>query len=89
MTGEATFAVPAAQAKYQLTTTVTRSTKISKVSTRVDASWTFTSKKVSQATMPISTVTFRPVLGLDSTTKANITTKIPLTVTGAARRTAT
>ncbi|MFJ9752725.1 S8 family peptidase [Streptomyces chartreusis] len=86
MTGEATFAVPAAQAKYQLTTTVTRSTKISKVSTRVDASWTFTSKKASQAAMPISTVTLRPVLGLDSTAKANITTKIPLTVTGAAAK---
>ncbi|MGW1617018.1 S8 family peptidase [Streptomyces sp. NPDC002285] len=84
MTGKANFTVPAAQAKYRLTTTVTRSTKISKVSTRVDASWTFTSKKVSQAAMPISIVTFRPVLGLDSTAKAKAIAEIPVTVAGAA-----
>ncbi|MGQ4365799.1 S8 family peptidase [Streptomyces sp. SAS_272] len=84
MTGKAVFNVPAAQAKYLLTTTVTRSTKISRVSTRIDASWTFTSKKVSQAAMPISTVMFRPVLGLDSTAKANAIAKIPVTVAGTA-----
>ncbi|MGW3627576.1 S8 family peptidase [Streptomyces sp. NPDC000880] len=85
-TGANAFVVPAAKANYRLTTSVTRSTKVAGVSTRVDASWTFSSTKVTEAKMPISSVKFLPTLGLDSTAKANATAKVPVQVLGEAAK---
>ncbi|NBM19420.1 S8 family peptidase [Streptomyces sp. GC420] len=86
-TGEDEFKVPAGEATYKLTTSVKRSTKVAGVSTRVDAGWTFKSKKVSDETrMPVSTVRFSPELALDSTAKADATVKIPVKVLGEAAK---
>src|SRR4029079_18230052 len=53
-------------------------------STRVDASWTFRSKKAEQAQLPVSTVRFRAALGLDRRAAAGKTVSFPVTVQGAA-----
>ncbi|MBD0844806.1 peptidase S8, partial [Streptomyces sp. TRM68416] len=43
--GEKMFKVPSGDAEYKLTTSVKRSVKVAAASTRIDASWTFRSKK--------------------------------------------
>ncbi len=84
--GEEFFTVPAGEALYRLSTSVRRDAALSRVSTRVDASWTFRSKQVSgQVQLPASTVRFGPALGLDSTSAARKTVVVPLTVQGAAK----
>ncbi|MDN3029551.1 S8 family peptidase [Streptomyces sp. S.PB5] len=84
--GEKTFKVPAGQANYKLTTSVKRSVKVAAASTRIDASWTFASKKTADLTkLPASTVRFNAKTGLDSRVKAGETVKIPVTVEGAAK----
>ncbi|MEV6319074.1 S8 family peptidase [Streptomyces sp. NPDC051776] len=81
MTGEA-FTVPAAKADYRLTTTVARS-KVASVTTELTASWTFSSRKVSDETaLPASAVRFGPALAADSTAKAGATARVPVTVEG-------
>jgi subtilisin family serine protease len=84
--GEKTFKVPAGQASYKLTTSVKRSVKVAAASTRIDASWTFSSKKPADlAKLPASTVRFNAATGLDSRVEAGKTVKIPLTVEGSAK----
>ncbi|MEV6654224.1 S8 family serine peptidase [Streptomyces sp. NPDC051219] len=84
--GGAEFAVPAGDAAYRLTTSVRRNATLSKVSTRIDSSWTFRSKKVSgEVQLPASTVRFGPTLAMDSTSAAGRTVAVPLTVQGAAK----
>jgi len=84
--GEKTFKVPAGQASYKLTTSVKRSVKVAAASTRIDASWTFTSKKPADvAKLPASMVRFNAATGLDSRVEAGKTVKIPLTVEGSAK----
>ncbi|MFC8436419.1 S8 family serine peptidase, partial [Streptomyces sp. NPDC057253] len=84
--GEKSFKVPAGQATYKLTTSVKRSVRVAAASTRIDASWTFTSKKSADPTkLPASTVRFNAKTGLDSRVEADKTVKIPLTVEGAAK----
>jgi subtilisin family serine protease len=88
LTGKKTFKVPAGEAAYRLTTTATRSTKVQAASTRVDASWTFRSKKPSSelpTELPVSSVRFKAKTGLDSRVKAGQTVTYPVTVEGAAR----
>lgn len=80
------FKVPAGDAAYKLTTSVKRSVKVAAASTRVDASWTFRSKKTSGITkLPVSTARFGATTGLDSKVPADKTVKVPVTVEGAAK----
>ncbi|WP_329256373.1 S8 family serine peptidase [Streptomyces sp. NBC_01478] len=84
--GEA-FKVPAANASYKLTTSVIRSVKVAAASTRIDASWTFSSKKPAGsdlAKLPVSTARFNAVTGLDSRVAAGKKVTFPVTVEGAA-----
>lgn len=82
----ASFTVDGRKAGYRLTTSVTRATTAA-VSTRVTASWTFSSQHVGgdvPATLPVSVVRFTPSLSATSTSKAKATVKVPVTVQGAA-----
>lgn len=83
--GDATFKVPAGDAAYRLTTSVTRSAKVARASSRIDAAWTFRSKKVSGAVqLPASALHYGAATGLDSTVPAGRTVTFPVTVEGAA-----
>ncbi|MGW3034402.1 S8 family serine peptidase [Streptomyces sp. NPDC001178] len=84
--GNKEFKVPAGEADYKLTTSVKRSVLVAEASTRIDASWTFRSKKTSDvATLPASTVRFNATTGLDNKVEAGKTVSIPVTVEGAAK----
>ncbi|WP_210585513.1 S8 family serine peptidase [Streptomyces sp. GESEQ-35] len=85
--GEKAFKVPAGDAEYKLTTSVKRSVKIAAASTRIDASFTFRSKKPSAdfAKLPASTVRFNAATGPDSRVEAGKTVKIPVVVEGSAK----
>ncbi|MEU0964671.1 S8 family serine peptidase [Streptomyces sp. NPDC005917] len=81
------FTVPSGDAEYKLTTSVIRSVKVAAASTRIDASWTFHSKKptsVASGRLPASTVHFGANTGLDSRVEAGRTVTFPVTVEGAA-----
>ncbi|MFI6275774.1 S8 family peptidase [Streptomyces sp. NPDC050988] len=82
--GEGVFKVPAGDASYKLTTSVKRSVKVAAASTRIDASWTFRSKKVTSASLPTSSVRFNAAVGLDSKAPADKKVSIPVTVQGSA-----
>ncbi|WP_320781354.1 S8 family peptidase [Streptomyces sp. CRN 30] len=83
--GSGQFKVPAAQATYQLKTSVKRSAKVAAASTRIDTSWTFTSKKTASDTaLPVSTARFGPSLDLGSRAAAGKKVTVPVTVQGAA-----
>ncbi|MGW5739569.1 MULTISPECIES: S8 family peptidase [Streptomyces] len=82
--GGASFKVPAAEAAYKLTTSVKRSVKVAAASTRIDASWTFRSKKADGAKLPVSTARFAAATDLSSKAKAGATQSVPVTVQGAA-----
>ncbi|WP_420708270.1 S8 family peptidase [Streptomyces sp. CNS654] len=84
VTGYEFFKVPAGAANYKLTTTVKHSAKVNPLSTRVDASWTFNSKKTAFTMLPVSTVRFTPALGADGRAKAGKTVSVPVKVHGAA-----
>ncbi|MDT0566366.1 S8 family peptidase [Streptomyces sp. DSM 3412] len=85
--GSGQFKVPAGLATYRLTTSISRSTDLARASSRIDASWTFTSRKTAGDTrLPVSTVRFgAPFLGLDSTAPAGTEGTVRVTVQGAAR----
>jgi hypothetical protein len=82
--GGKAFKVPSGDASYRLTTSVIRSVKVAAASTRIDASWTFRSKKVTGAQLPASTVRFGATTGLDSRVEAGKKVTIPVTVQGSA-----
>ncbi|MFJ8788053.1 S8 family peptidase [Streptomyces sp. NPDC102462] len=85
--GEKAFKVPSGDAQYKLTTSVKRSVKVAAASTRIDASWTFRSKKPTGSTiakLPASTVRFNAKTGLDSRVTAGQKATFPVTVEGAA-----
>ncbi|MFI1222673.1 MULTISPECIES: S8 family peptidase [unclassified Streptomyces] len=84
VSGGESFRVPAGAADYKLTTTVKRSAKVSPLSTRVDAAWTFRSKKTAFTLLPVSTVRFTPAVGVDGRAKAGKTVPVPVKVLGAA-----
>ncbi|MEG8276843.1 S8 family peptidase [Streptomyces sp. AHA2] len=82
------FRVPAGDAEYKLTTSVKRSVKVAAASTRIDASWTFRSKKPSGdrlVQLPASTARFGAATGLDSKAPAGKQVTVPVTVEGAAK----
>ncbi|MFE7353483.1 S8 family serine peptidase [Streptomyces sp. NPDC057543] len=78
------FVLPAASADYKLTTSVRRSARIGTLSSRIDASWTFKSKKAGSAKLPASTVRFTPNVTLDGKVTAGRTASVPVTVQGSA-----
>ncbi|MER6280053.1 S8 family peptidase [Streptomyces sp900105245] len=84
--GGKTFKVPAGDAAYKLTTTVKRSAKVSEASSRIDAAWTFRSKKPSSdfAQLPASALHFGASTGLDSRVAAGKKVTFPVTVEGSA-----
>ncbi|MEU9918727.1 S8 family serine peptidase [Streptomyces sp. NPDC051001] len=82
--GAGTFKVPAGDAAYKLTTSVKRSVKVAAASTRVDASWTFRSKKADLAKLPASSIRFDAAVGLDSRATADKKVSVPVTVQGSA-----
>ncbi|MGW1215429.1 S8 family peptidase [Streptomyces sp. NPDC002499] len=84
--GDGLFTVPSAAADYKLTTSVKRSVKIAAASTRIDASFTFRSKKSTNLTkLPASTVRFNATTGLDNRVEAGKTVSIPVSVEGSAK----
>ncbi|WP_409470011.1 S8 family peptidase [Streptomyces sp. HC307] len=85
--GEKAFRVPAGDAEYKLTTSVKRTVKVAAASTRIDASWTFRSKKPTTdvAKLPASTVRFNATTDLASKVTAGRTATVPVTVQGAAK----
>ncbi|MFI1562688.1 S8 family peptidase [Streptomyces sp. NPDC020490] len=84
--GDGEFKVPSGEADYKLTTSVKRTVKVAAASTRIDASWTFRSKKTSDFTkLPASTVRFNAATGLDSRVEAGKTVSIPVVVEGSAK----
>ncbi len=82
--GAGVFEVPAGDAAYKLTTSVKRSVKVAAASTRVDASWTFRSKKADLAKLPASSIRFDAAVGLDSRAPAEKKVSVPVTVQGSA-----
>ncbi|MFD0316966.1 S8 family peptidase [Streptomyces flavalbus] len=81
------FKVPSGDAQYQLTTSVKRSNKVAAASTRIDAKFTFRSKKSNAeiVQLPASTVRFGANTTLDSKVTAGRTATVPVTVEGAAK----
>ncbi|MFE9767178.1 S8 family serine peptidase [Streptomyces sp. NPDC005808] len=82
--GSGQYKVPAADALYQLSTSITRSSKVATAASKINASWTFRSKKVTDAKLPISTARFGASVGLDGRVTAGKTVTIPVIVQGAA-----
>ncbi|MFD7437902.1 S8 family serine peptidase [Streptomyces sp. NPDC059861] len=85
--GEKAFRVPSGDAEYRLTTSVKRTVKVAAAATRIDASWTFRSRKptTERAKLPASTVRFNALTSLDSRVTAGRTATFPVTVEGAAQ----
>ncbi|MFD9908897.1 S8 family serine peptidase, partial [Streptomyces sp. NPDC059063] len=84
LTGTA-FKVPAADAEYKLSTSVKRSVAVSAASTRIDASYTFRSKKTTERTrLAASGVRFNAAVDLTSRAPAGQKQSVPVTVQGAA-----
>ncbi|MES9523916.1 S8 family peptidase [Streptomyces capoamus] len=83
--GDNPFKVPAGDAAYKLTTSVKRSAKLAAASTRIDAAWTFRSKKPADfVQLPASSLHFGATTGLDSRVAAGRTVTFPVTVEGSA-----
>lgn len=84
--GDAAFKVPAGDAAYRLTTSVKRSAKVARASSRIDATWTFRSRKVSGTAvqLPASVLHYGVTTGLDSRVGAGRTVTFPVTVEGSA-----
>jgi subtilisin family serine protease len=81
------FTVPSGDAEYRLTTSVTRSVHVAAASTRIDASWTFRSRKPAAGTaakLPASMVRFNARTGPDNRVPAGKTLTVPLSVEGTA-----
>lgn len=88
LTGDKQFKVPAGVATYRLTTSVRRSAAVAAASNRIDATWTFRSKKPSgglAVQLPASSVRFNVTTGLDSKVVAGKKATFPVTVEGPAK----
>ncbi|MFI6285500.1 S8 family serine peptidase [Streptomyces sp. NPDC051018] len=85
LSGSLPFTVPAGNASYVLATSAVRSPKLASVSSRVDASWTFTSRtNGALVKLPVSTARFGAAVGFDGTVPAGRTQTFPLLIQGAA-----
>nr|WP_093612184.1 S8 family serine peptidase [Streptomyces indicus] len=80
----ASFAVPAEDSAYTLTTTQIRDPRYFWAGTRIDASWSFRSKSGDSGWVPASTVRFHPAVDLESKVKAHRPLLIPYEIQGAA-----
>ncbi|MGR4882274.1 S8 family peptidase [Streptomyces sp. LARHCF249] len=83
----APFAVPAAGAPYKLVTSVARADTVSRVSSKVTATWWFrsgTTPEDAPAPVPVSAVRFAPELSLTGTSPAGRSVRVPVAVQGAA-----
>ncbi|MCX4993613.1 S8 family peptidase [Streptomyces sp. NBC_00568] len=79
--------LPDTSADYRIRTTATRSAGVARVSSRISALWTFTSKKPADdaaAVLPLSTVRFTPKLDLSSAAPAGSKFQVPMTIQGPA-----
>ncbi|MFI1763631.1 S8 family peptidase [Streptomyces sp. NPDC020800] len=86
LVGDKVFKVPAGDAAYRLTTSVKRSAKVANASSRIDATWTFRSRKPAggMARLPASALHFGARTGLDSRVEAGRKVTFPVTVEGSA-----
>ncbi|MFK0132385.1 S8 family peptidase [Streptomyces rubiginosohelvolus] len=85
--GEVTLA--AGSKRYQLSSTATRPAALASTSTRVRAAWEFPSARPAagaSARIPLSTVAFAPVLGLDGATTVRGAFTVPLQFHGPAAK---
>jgi subtilisin family serine protease len=86
--GDEAFKVPSADAEYRLTTSVRRAADVADVASRIDASWTFRSKRPPRdavAQLSASTVRFGAATAADSRAPALRPMIVPVTVEGPAR----
>ncbi|GAA2231390.1 S8 family serine peptidase [Streptomyces amakusaensis] len=87
LTGDESFAVGPADAPYTLSTSVTRSPELAKAGSRIDASWTFRSKRPGteeKVALPVSVARLKAAVSPDGTAPAGRTQRVPVTVQGAA-----
>ncbi|MFF8955446.1 S8 family serine peptidase [Streptomyces sp. NPDC014894] len=85
--GETGLPVHPEEAEYTLASSVRRSPSVSRVTTRVDASWTFRSARPAgddETRTPLSSVRFAAPVALDGTAPAGRTVTFPVTVHGPA-----
>ncbi|WP_191871739.1 S8 family peptidase [Streptomyces filipinensis] len=84
--GDTPFKVPAGDAAYKLTTSVRRSAKVARASSRIDATWTFRSRRASGTAvqLPASVPHYGIATGLDSRVTAGEAVTFPVGVEGAA-----
>ncbi|MEV7519906.1 S8 family serine peptidase [Streptomyces sp. NPDC091371] len=83
------FAVPAATGSYKLVTSTTRSDTVSRISSKVTATWWFrsgTTPADTETPIPLSAVRFTADLSLAGTSPAGRTLRVPVTVQGAAAK---
>ncbi|MFK0152430.1 S8 family peptidase [Streptomyces sp. NPDC090493] len=79
------FKVPSGQASYRLSTSVRRSAAVARTSSRIDATWTFTSKKTSGPTaLPASVLRIAAQTDLSGHAPAGRRVTVPVTVQGSA-----
>ncbi|MCX4660555.1 S8 family peptidase [Streptomyces uncialis] len=84
LTGEE-FTLPAGDAAYRLTSSVTREAGVARISSRIDTSFTFRSRRTARLThLPVSTARFGAVVRPDGTVPAGRTQVVPVKVQGAA-----
>nr|WP_190156358.1 S8 family serine peptidase [Streptomyces litmocidini] len=85
LSGSQPFTVDAADAEYRLTTSVERPAKAAAASTRIEAGFTFRSKRVAATTaLPVSTVRFAAPVDLASRLPEHGSVRVPVTVQGSA-----
>ncbi|AZM47682.1 hypothetical protein DMB38_19515 [Streptomyces sp. WAC 06738] len=79
------FTVPAGSADYKLTTSSTRPATVARTSTKVTATWTFSSAGTdSPKKLPFSVVRYSPTLSAASSSNAGATKSVPVKVLGSA-----
>lgn len=82
---DAQFTVPEGDAEYKLTTSSTRPATVARTSTKVTATWTFSSARTDgPKALPLSVVRYSPTLSAGSASDAGLTKKVPVTVQGSA-----
>ncbi|GLF93239.1 S8 family peptidase [Streptomyces yaizuensis] len=87
LSGRNGLAVDPEDAEYTLATSVKRNASVSRVGTRVDASWTFRSARPAgdeETRTPLSAVRFGAPVAMDGTVPAGRTVTFPVTVQGPA-----
>lgn len=86
------FTLPAAEASYKLVTSATRTDTVSRISSKVTATWWFRSKTTPAdepdvwTPVPVSAVRFAPDVSLAGTSPAGRSVRVPVTVQGAAAK---